>query len=163
MRLAALILLPALVLAACSRDERPAAPPAAPAEPAPVLAGVDLTQPVRVLGTEPFWNIDLSGKTMVWTSMDGATASADQPDPVIHGTTAKFEAATADGEAFEVMLIATQCSDGMSDRLYPLVAQVKIGDRSLSGCAASRAALMTAPESGPVEAPAAPAAPQPVG
>jgi uncharacterized membrane protein len=162
MRLA-LVLLPVLVLAACSREERAPAPPAVPAEPAPVLAGVDLTQPVRALGTEPFWSLDLDGRAMSWTNADGASARADQPDPVIQGTTAKFEAATADGEAFEVMLIATQCSDGMSDRLYPLVAQVKVADRELSGCAASRAALMTAPESGPVQAPAAPAAPQPVG
>ena len=164
MRLAILALLSTLALTACSREERPAAPPAGPAEPAPVLGGVDLTQPVRALGTEPFWSLELDGQAMVWSNADGETARAEQPDPAIQGTTAKYEARTTDGEAFEVTLIATQCSDGMSDRLYPLVAQLEIGDRKLSGCAASTEAIATAPESGPVVAPVAPpAAPQPVG
>jgi len=161
MRLAAALLLSALTVAACSREERDPAPPAGAPEPPAVLAGVDLAQPVRALGTEPFWSADLSGAAMTWNNADGATARADQPDPVVQGTTATFTAESADGQTFEVVLIATECSDGMSDRLYPLVAQVTVGERKLNGCAASRAALMVAPESGPVEAPAAPAAPQP--
>ena len=33
-------------------------------------------------------------------------------------------------------LIATECSDGMSDRVYPLTAKVEIGDDEVTGCAA---------------------------
>jgi uncharacterized membrane protein len=42
----------------------------------------------------------------------------------------------------------------MSDRLYPLTARVRIGEETLTGCAASVAAIMSAGESGPVTEPA---------
>ena len=108
-----------LALAACTQAEEPAAPPAPP-EPAPVLGGVDLAQPVRALGTEPFWSVELTGTEM------------------------------ADGVELRVTLVATECSDGMSDRTYPLTAMVKVGEQELAGCAAASAAIMSSGESGPV-------------
>ena len=48
-------------------------------------------------------------------------------------------------------LMATDCSDGMSDRTYPLTAKVEIGDETLTGCAAATAAIERAGESGRVE------------
>ena len=71
---------------------------------------------------------------------------------------AMFEAETADGQPISVTLIATECSDGMSDRTYPLTALVEVGERTLTGCAASTAAIMSAGESGPVVNPAQPVA-----
>ena len=38
----------------------------------------------------------------------------------------------------------------MSDRTYPLTARVEIGADTLTGCAASVSAIMSAGESGPV-------------
>lgn len=146
-----------LVLAACSPAEEPAPPPAQP-EPAPVLAGVDLAKPVRALGTEPFWSVELTGTEMVYTAPEPPEHRAPQPRPLVQGTTATFEAETADGVALSVTLIATECSDGMSDRTYPLTAMVKIGERELTGCAASTAAIMSTGESGPVVEQAQPAA-----
>jgi uncharacterized membrane protein len=138
-----------LLLAACSPADEPAPPPEE-ARPAPVLGGVDLAQPVRALGTEPFWSVELTGTEMVYTAPDTPEQRAPQPNPLAQGTTATFEAETADGTALSVTLIATECSDGMSDRTYPLTAMVKVGDRDLTGCAASTAAVMSVGESGPV-------------
>lgn len=138
-----------LVLAACSPAEEPAPPPEVPA-PAPVLGGVDLAGPVRALGTEPFWGMDLTGTEMVYVTPDQPWQRAPRPDPLIQGTTATWEAETADGTTLKVTLIATECSDGMSDRTYPLTAMVKVGDRDLTGCAASTAAILSAGERGPV-------------
>ncbi len=138
-----------LVLAACSPAEEPAPPSDAP-EPAPVLGGVDLGQPVRALGTEPFWSVELTGTELVYTSPDAPEQRAPRPEPVAQGTTATYEAETADGTTLKVTLIATECSDGMSDRTYPLTAMVKLGERDLTGCAASTAAVMSVGESGPV-------------
>ncbi|HEX8660276.1 MAG TPA: hypothetical protein VF686_00310 [Brevundimonas sp.] len=148
MRLTALAV-SALVLSACSQAEEPAPPPPAP-EPAPVLAGVDLTRPVRALGTEPFWSVELTGTEMVYTTPEPPEQRAPQPRPVVQGTTAMFEGKTAAGTALSVTLVATECSDGMSDRTYPLTAIVKVGETSLNGCAASSAAIMSTGESGPV-------------
>ena len=138
-----------LVLAACSPAEEPAPPPEVPA-PAPVLGGVDLAGPVRALGTEPFWSVDLTGTEMVYTAPEPPELRAPRPEPVVQGTTATWEAETADGTRLKVTLIATECSDGMSDRTYPLTAMVTVGDRALTGCAASTAAISSSGESGPV-------------
>lgn len=138
-----------LALGACSQAEAPA-PPAAEPQPAPVLGGVDLAQPVRALGTEPFWSVELTGTEMVYTTPEPPEQRAPQPDPVVQGTTATYTAETADGTALSVTLIATECSDGMSDRTYPLTAMAKVGEQELAGCAASSAAIMSTGESGPV-------------
>jgi uncharacterized membrane protein len=146
-----------LALAACSPAEEPAPPPAPP-EPAPVLGGVDLARPVRALGTEPFWSVELTGTEMVYTGADVAEQRAPQPRPVVQGTTATYSAKTADGTALSVTLVTTECSDGMSDRTYPLTAMVKVGARELTGCAASAAAILSPGESGPVVETTQPAA-----
>ena len=141
--------LAALALAACSPAAEPARPEAAP-EPAPVLGGVDLTRPVRVLGNEPFWAVEMTGTEMVFTTPDRPGRRARRPDPLVQGTTATWETETADGAALSVTLVATECSDGMSDRTYPLTAIVKLGDLTLTGCAASATAIRSTGESGPV-------------
>lgn len=141
--------LSALALAACSPE--PATTPeadATAAEPAPVLGGVDLGQPLRALGTEPFWAVDLTGTELIYAGVDRPEQRAPQPQPVVQGTTVTYKATTASGAAIGVMLAATECSDGMSDRTYPLSAIVQIGDETLTGCAASTAAIMSAGESG---------------
>lgn len=138
--LAALI----LTLAACSDPAPPAEAPAA--APAPVvLGGVDLNQPVRVLGTEPFWSVEITPATLVYsTPEDTAALTAANPGPTVQGTTAVY-AAAPDGLPFVVTLIATECSDGMSDRVYPLTARVEVGPETLNGCAASVAFLNSTP------------------
>jgi uncharacterized membrane protein len=136
-----------LVLAACSPAEAPDRPDAPPG-PAPVLGGVDLAQPVRVLGNEPFWAVEMTGTEMIYTASEPPERRAPQPGPVVRGTTANYETETADGTPLRVTLVATECSDGMSDRTYPLTAMVKVGDLNLTGCAASSAAVMSTGESG---------------
>lgn len=140
----------AFALSACSNPETASAPaePAAPA--AAVLSGVDLTQPVRALGTEPFWSVELTADHLAYTSPDGGETTASRPDMVLQGTVASFEGVTDKGSTLSLTLTATECSDGMSDRTYPLTAIVKLGDRLLTGCAASTTAIMSAGENGPV-------------
>lgn len=138
-----------LALSACSQEAEAPQPAPAP-EPALVLGGVDLTQPVRALGTEPFWGVDLTGTELVYSGADRPEQRAPQPRPAMQGNTATWEAVTTAGNPISVMLAATECSDGMSDRTYPLSAIVRIGEETLTGCAASVAAIMTTGESGPV-------------
>ncbi|WP_374598159.1 COG3650 family protein [Brevundimonas sp.] len=146
-----------LAVAACSRSDDVEIKAAGVATPPPTLAGVDLSQPVRALGTEPFWSLELNGTDMIYTSPEPGELRAPQPAAVVQGTVAMFEAAATDGQPMKVTLTATECSDGMSDRTYPLTAIVELGERTLTGCAASTAAIMSAGESGPVDAPAQPA------
>lgn len=133
-----------LSLAACSESTPPAEAPAPPAEPV-MLGGVDLGQPLRVLGTEPFWSVEMTPDALVYSTPEGEGLRSVNPGPTVQGTTAVYAAATADGTALVVTLIATQCSDGMSDRTYPLTARVEAANQTLNGCAASVAQLNSPP------------------
>ena len=156
MRLLALAALSSLTLAACSPSGDAEVKSVEAAAPPPMLAGVNLDQPVRALGTEPFWSLELNGTDMIYTTPEPGELCAPQPAAVVQGTVAIYEAVTADGPQMKVTLTATECSDGMSDRTYPLTAIVELGDQTLTGCAASTAAIMSVGESGPVVEPAQP-------
>lgn len=146
MRLVLIAVTAALGLAACSNatDAPPAEAPEAPAAPA-VLGGVDLGQPLRAIGTEPFWGVEITPQSIAYTAVDQPGLTASNPGPTVQGTTAVYAAAAADGTALVVTLIATECSDGMSDRVYPLTARVELGSQTLNGCAASVAFLQSQP------------------
>lgn len=144
MRLPAALPLALLALGACT-DSTPESPPADPAPVATVLGGVDLSQPLRALGTEPFWGVDITPETLAYSAVDATEVRANNPGPTIQGTTAVYASAGPDGTALVVTLIATECSDGMSDRVYPLTARVEIGQQTLNGCAASFAFLHSEP------------------
>ena len=150
MRAYVLTALAALTLAACSPSTE--GPETAEPEPtpAPVLAGVDLTRPLRALGTEPFWAVELTGSELVYSGVDRPEQRAPQGQPTMQGTMAIWEATTGAGQPLKVTLTATDCSDGMSDRTYPLTAMVTIGEETLMGCAASVAAIMSTGEGGRV-------------
>lgn len=147
MRLAPFALLaPLALLAAC---DQPAPAPDEPTPPPSVtLGGVDLSQPVHVSGTEPFWNVAITPTQLKYSGLDRPLQTAANPGPVVQGTTAVFTAMTDQNNALVVTLIDTDCSDGMSDRLYPLTAKVEIGGETLSGCAISQAAIDTGGEGG---------------
>jgi len=158
MRAFALTALAGLALAACSQPaDAPAAPEPAP-EPGPVLAGVDLSQPLLARGNEPFWAVELTGSELVYSGADRPEQRAPQNPPVVQGTMAVWESTTGAGAPIKVTLTATDCSDGMSEVSYPLTALVEIGDEPLMGCAATVSALSGIGESG-----RAVDAPQPTG
>ena len=157
----AALTLATLTLAACSpAAEEPAAPPAPPAAPA-VLAGIDLTQPLHVGGNEPFWTVQLTGSEMVYSGVDRPEQRTPQGQPTMQGTMAIWEGTTGAGNPLKVTLTATDCSDGMSDRTYPLTAMVEISGETLMGCASTASAHSAAGDSGRVVDGAAPAASQP--
>jgi len=138
-----------LVLAACSQPAQKA-PEAPKAEPR-ALAGVDLDQPVHVLGTEPFWAVEITPQGLTYSGVDRAEQKAANPGPTLQGNLVSWTTKTETGADLTVTLTATDCSDGMSDRTYPLTAKVEIGGETLTGCAAATAAIERAGESGRVE------------
>ncbi len=120
-------------------------------QPAPssLFAGLNLDQPVRALGTEPFWAVDVQGDELVYSGVNRPEQRA-RVGRVISAGEVVFRGTTASGVVLTVTLMPSACSDGMSDRVYPFVARVQVGGEHLSGCAGSVAAIMSAGESGPV-------------
>ena len=92
--------------------------------------------PVRAIGTEPFWNAQVEGRcvtystpedqkgTRIWTRFNAG------PDGGIW--VGSFE-----GKPFKLITRLRQgCSDGMSDRSYPLDALLTVRGEERRGCAA---------------------------
>lgn len=148
MRAFILSALAVVALSACSPPaEAPKEPDPAPA-PAPVLAGVDLTKPLRARGNEPFWAVELTGSELVYSGADRPEQRAPQNAPLVQGTMAVWESTTGAGNPIKVTLTGTDCSDGMSEVSYPLTAMVEISGEMLMGCAATVSALAVTGESG---------------
>ena len=139
------VILAGLSLGACY-DRNDAKPKAAAApQTAVTLGGVDLGKPVRALGTEPFWGVEITPDALIYTRVDQPAQRAPNRGATVQGTVATFASSTDLNQALNVVLIATECSDGMSDRTYPLTAKVEIGDDTLTGCAAPASMLTTQP------------------
>lgn len=140
-----------LGLAACEPAAAPVAEVearvdgAAPALMPPVeLGGVDFSQPIRALGTEPFWAVEIKPDALVYSGVDRPETKMTNPGPRMEGGAAVI-AADAGGQPFTITLRESQCSDGMSDRVYPLDVQVLYMGETLKGCANSQAALDALP------------------
>jgi len=132
--------LAALLLAACQPQDptgSPAPPPAdAPVSPAPATARIsDFSQPITVLGTEPFWSLRIDGTTFTLRGLDRPDLVATAPGAAIQSGRATWIAKSADGRQLTVTLYVSECSDGMSDRKYPMTAEVVLRDETLRGCA----------------------------
>lgn len=92
-------------------------------------------EPYRALGTEPFWSLEIGPREMVFTEANapGVRIVERTPQP-IHG----FAGEIYDTPRIGVNIVHTPCSDGMSDRVYPDRAQVRVDGRAFEGCGGHR-------------------------
>ena len=158
MRLILVAACAALAVSACNQQQpappaEPTPPAEPPAPPEPVINGVDLTAPLRAVGTEPFWAIEMTPSGLKYTSADDPTGfSVPNPGPTMTAGRAEWSGADANGKTLKVVMTSGPCSDGMSDRTYPLTAEVDVGAEKLRGCGATIEALerMRGKESGEV-------------
>lgn len=88
-----------------------------------------LQEPYRATGTEPFWSLTIDNRDMRFEDMDGFTLTEPTP-PVQPG----YAGDIFRGRRLEVNIVHQQCSDGMSDRIYPDRVQVYVDGTRLEGC-----------------------------
>ena len=85
--------------------------------------------PYHALGTEPFWNLLIDEHDITFTQPDAQPVQ--QPTPkVIVG----FAGEIYQTPWINVNIVHAQCSDGMSDRVYPDKVQVTVDGRQYTGC-----------------------------
>lgn len=121
-----------------------APPPAAALPAAPAVS--DFGQPLRALGTEPFWAVDVTdGTRLTLTRPDHPAATFEAPGATITPGRAVWMARAADARAMTLTLFVSECSDGMSDRRYPMTAEVELSGETLRGCAIPTAELAKEP------------------
>ncbi|HEY0043218.1 MAG TPA: hypothetical protein VGB62_01600 [Allosphingosinicella sp.] len=122
--------------------EAPAAPvpttAAAPrANPCMVQGSETLTNsPFRATGTEPFWNARIEGRCVTYSHPEDqqGTRIWTRFVPARGGGT---WSGTLTGKPFTLAVRpAPGCSDGMSDRRYPMSATLTVAGETRTGCAA---------------------------
>jgi uncharacterized membrane protein len=131
------------------RGKAPANPPPAPLvppepEPGAAASGPCMTQgkeklavkPLRAVGTEPFWGARIEGRcvtyshpddqkgTRVWTRYTPGAGGGGTWSGNLRGKPFELRARPQAG-----------CSDGMSDRRYPMAVDLVVGGEKRSGCA----------------------------
>ena len=89
----------------------------------------------RLLGTEPFWALDIAGEELRFkTPEDTAGMMLRASETEAAGDTLRWSGVTADTGSFEVALWDDRCSDGMSDKTWSHRAVVRIGGTEYRGC-----------------------------
>jgi uncharacterized membrane protein len=101
-------------------------------------ASAALAVPVnfRATGTEPFWGMRVVGSDVRYSTPEIPEEVARH---VVRSSGAGGESVSGmlGQVSFRLSVRAERCSDGMSDRVYPFVARLQIGERQLGGCAAA--------------------------
>ncbi|ABC64033.1 COG3650 family protein [Erythrobacter litoralis] len=118
------------MLIACQQGGEPAAPGTAPEG----FTGIGPEEVIRFGGTEPFWGGSIDGGRLTYTTpenIDGTVIGVDR----FTGQGGLGFSGTLGGESFDMTITPGECSDGMSDRTYPYVAILQIGDGQRAGCA----------------------------
>ena len=126
--------------AACTG--RPAGEP--PAATTTAAAGACMMQgserlqvtPLRAVGTEPFWAARIEGRCVTYSHPEdqAGTRVWTRYTPSANGGT---WTGALGGQRFELRTrAATGCSDGMSDRPYPVAVDLLVGGERRRGCAA---------------------------
>lgn len=104
-------------------------PPAASEAPAPAVPAK-----FRALGTEPFWNAEVTEGTVLYTTPEdqqGQRARVSRTDKA-GGAEFSGKLGTA---AVHLDVTRRACSDGMSDRTYRFTVILTIGSERRDGCA----------------------------
>jgi uncharacterized membrane protein len=128
----------ALISAACAgRDEQPADDSASIA-PLDAVVASPIPLPLRALGTEPFWALDIDSNGLRFNTPDDTSGIRFPPvAPSTVGDTVVWIGQT-ESTSIEARVWPAKCSDGMSDREYPYASVVQIKGTTYRGCADRR-------------------------
>ena len=92
--------------------------------------------PLRAVGTEPFWGARIEGRCVTYSHPDDQAGTRVwtryAPGPAGGGT---WSGALGGRRFVLATRPAPGCSDGMSDRRYPIAVELLVGGERRSGCA----------------------------
>lgn len=96
--------------------------------------GIEPREVVTLSGTEPFWNATVQGAELTYTTPENLSGTTTQVTRFAGNGGLSF-AGTLDGQELSALVTPGECSDGMSEAIYPFTATVQLGDALLTGCA----------------------------
>lgn len=109
----------------------------APAAPAPAADAsvLQTAKRLEVLGTEPFWHLDITGTEMNHSTPENQAGDHYQVERAALPDGGVRYSGEAGITAFTVEIVPGECSDGMSDETYAYRAVFQLGRQTLNGCA----------------------------
>lgn len=96
--------------------------------------GIRADETISLVGTEPFWGGTISSGELNYTTLENQTGQKIAVRRFAGNNGLGFSG-SLDGEALDLAITPGDCSDGMSDRRFPFVATLRIGDEQRDGCA----------------------------
>ena len=99
--------------------------------------GVAATASISLLGTEPFWSVDITPGGDAFTARYSTPENIDGlqfPVTRFAGNNGVGFSGELSGAPVQIAVTPGECSDGMSDRTYPYTTTIAMGDATLFGC-----------------------------
>jgi uncharacterized membrane protein len=124
-------------VAACTGTAATPAPDSSAGVSACLMQGDERLQvaPLRAVGTEPFWGARIEGRCVTYSHPDDQAGTRVWTRYTRTATGGTW-AGALDGQRFELTTRAAPgCSDGMSDRRYPIAVDLLVGGERRRGCA----------------------------
>ena len=118
-----------LGLAACQAQER-----ATGSGPGGTFGGIAPGETIHLVGTEPFWGGQVSGTSVRYTTPDDPNGTSFKVSRFAGNNGLGFSGSFK-GKDFDLAITPGTCVDGMSERSYPFVATLRIGNEQRDGCA----------------------------
>ena len=91
----------------------------------------------QALGTEPFWSLEVLPGKLIYTSPEVQPGIAVTYTLTGQGKQLRYSG-TLQGKPMVLTIEPGECSDGMSDTVYPYKASFTWGDRTEQGCARAK-------------------------
>jgi uncharacterized membrane protein len=88
---------------------------------------------IHLTGTEPFWSGEVSGDNVTYIVPDNPNGTQISIKRFAGRGGLSFSG-ELQGQNFLLALTPGECFDGMSDRIYPYIATLQIGDDIRAGC-----------------------------
>jgi len=126
-------------VAACAAGSAPVAPPVKPvagASPCLMQGEERLSvKPLRAVGTEPFWAARIEGRCVTYSHPEDQQGTRIWTHYAASGSGGSWSGALG-GRAFELRTRTEPgCSDGMSDKVYPIAVDLMVNGERRRGCA----------------------------
>jgi len=114
-----------IVLAACQGSTEP--------DQVPRFDGIGAEEVIRFTGTEPFWGGKVEGSMLTYTTPENLEGEVITVERFAgnHGIGLSGKLGEA---AFDMTVTPGECSDGMSDRVYPYTVTLSVGGEVREGC-----------------------------
>lgn len=109
------------------------------------FTGIAPDEVITFTGTEPFWGGSITGDELTYSTPENIKGTVI-PVERFTGQGGLGFTGTLDGKGFDLLITQGECSDGMSDRTYPYVATLKLGDELREGCAHTDKQKFSGPE-----------------